>query len=142
MRAQSRVAEWDIQPILGAVPTIISGSTEESAKVLVQRAEELAQKLGNLKMAQVRDIFDELRQVESLWTRDPKMALHRLYLLKPRLAYRAARIQELWPLAKVLERTVDEVVSAGTDEGKRDRFRRLMEFVEAIVAYHKARGGE
>ncbi len=107
--------------------------------VLVQRAKELVQMLGNIKMAQVRDIFDELRQIESLWTRDPETAIHRLYLLKPRLAYRSARIEGLEPLAQVLERAVSEVVNAKKPEEMRARFRRLMEFAEAIVAYHAAR---
>lgn len=145
MRAQSRASEEDIQPILSAIPAIISSpDPEESARVLVERARELAEKLRarDLKMAQVRDIFDELRQIESQWMRDAKTALHRLHLLKPRLAYRTVRTPESKPLARVLERAIEEVASAGTDSAKQERFRRLMEFAEAIVAYHKFYGGE
>lgn len=142
MRAQSRFTEDDVQPIVNAVPTIITGAAEESAKAMVQWAAALAQKLRDVKMAQVRDIFDELRQIESLWTRNAEAALHRLHLLKPRLAYRTVRNPKLESLAKVLERAIDEVVSAEKKEAKRERFRRLMEFAEAIVAYHKAHGGE
>lgn len=143
MKAQSRTPEGGINPILNAIPTIISSQDlEESGRVLVGSARELAEKLKDLKMAQVRDIFDELRQIESLWMRDAKAALHRLHLLKPRLIYRTARKREWEPLARVLERAIEEVVSAGTDSAKHERFRRLMEFTEAIVAYHKAYGGE
>lgn len=145
MRDRSRFMEEGVQSIVNAVPIIITGTAEESAKAIVQWAEALAQKLQDVKdvkMAQVRDIFDELRQIESLWTRNAEAALHRLHLLKPRLAYRAARIEKLRPLAEVLRQAIDEVVSAGKEEDKRERFRRLMEFVEAIVAYHKAHGGE
>lgn len=141
MKPLSGASAVHIGPILGDVPKIISGPPVESAMVLVQRAEELAQNLKDLKMAQVRDIFDELRQIESLWTRDPDIAIRRLYLLKPRLAYRSARIKELLPLAQVLERAVNEVVNAGKREEMRARFRRLMEFAEAIVAYHKVHEG-
>ncbi len=143
MKAQAQASDEELRPILAAVPTIISEpDLEKSAKALVEWAQKLAQQLRELKMAQVRDIFDELRQIESLWTRDPKSAVHRLHLLKPRLAYRAARIKELRPLAQVLEQAVEVVAEAGTDEAKRERFRRLMEFAEAVVAYHKAYGGE
>ncbi|MFN3346326.1 MAG: type III-A CRISPR-associated protein Csm2, partial [Candidatus Bipolaricaulaceae bacterium] len=128
-----------------AVPTIIGEQDPvKSAEVLVQQAEALAKKLARegLKMAQVRDVFDELRQIESLWTRNPQSALRRLLLLRPKLRYRTARVKELQSLAEVLEHAVEEVMRAETNEVKRERFRRLMEFAEAVVAYHKAYGGE
>lgn len=138
MRAQSRVAEWDIQPILGAVPTIISGSTEESAKVLVQRAEELAQKLPAGQMTQVRTIFDELRHIESLWMlKQTALAIRRLHLLKPKLKYRASRKSSLKPLADVLSYAVEKVVEAQSDDEKLKRFQHLVEFAEAVLAYYK-----
>ncbi len=145
MRAQSKVREEEIQPIVNAVPTIITGAAEESAKAIVQWAEVLARKLKvqDLGKTQVRSVFDELCHIESLFEKKKhEDALHRLHLLKPRLIYQTARISGLAPLVKVLERAIDEVVNAETKEDKRERFRRLMEFAEAVVAYHKAYGGE
>lgn len=140
MREQLGVSEAELKPILSDVPRIIGDA--KAVDVLVRRAEELAQKLRGLKMAQARDIFDELRQIESLWMRNKEQAIRRLHLLRPKLAYRTKRIAELGPLARVLESAVQEVVQAEPDSEKEKRFRRLMEFAEAIVAYHKAYGGE
>ena len=141
MRGGPNISDAQLQQILSDVPKIINDP--KTADVLVKRAEELGQKLATekLRMAQARDIFDELRQIESIWLREPERALRRLHLLRPKLAYRRARVQELEPLAEVLDRAVVEVVSAGDAAQRHDRFRRLMEFMEAIVAYHKFYGG-
>jgi len=141
MRGGPNISDAQLQQILSDVPKIINDP--KTADVLVKRAEELGQKLATekLRMAQARDIFDELRQIESIWLREPERALRRLHLLRPKLAYRRARVQELEPLAEVLDRAVVEVVSAGDAAQRHDRFRRLMEFMEAIVAYHKFHGG-
>ena len=141
MRGGPNISDAQLQQILSDVPKIINDP--KTADVLVKRAEELGQKLATekLRMAQARDIFDELRQIESIWLREPERALRRLHLLRPKLAYRRARVQELEPLAEVLDRAVVEVVSAGDAAQRHDRFRRLMEFMEAVVAYHKFHGG-
>lgn len=142
MKNQPTVPEAELQPILADVPKIINDP--KAADVLVKRADELGQKLKNigLKMTQVRDIFDELRKIESTWMRDSEQAIRRVHLLRPKLAYRTKRVTELQPLAKVLDLAVQEVVKAGGDGEKRERFQRLVEFAEAIVAYHKYHGGE
>ena len=141
MRGGQSVSDAQLQQILADVPKIINDP--KTADVLVKRADELGQRLVNerLRMAQARDIFDELRQIESIWLREPERALRRLHLLRPKLAYRRARVRELGTLADVLDKAVAEVVSALNAAEKHDRFRRLMEFMEAIVAYHKFYGG-
>jgi CRISPR-associated protein Csm2 len=141
MRGGQSVSDAQLQQILADVPKILNDP--KTADVLVKRADELGQRLVNerLRMAQARDIFDELRQIESIWLREPERALRRLHLLRPKLAYRRARVRELGTLADVLDKALAEVVSAPNAAEKHDRFRRLMEFMEAIVAYHKFYGG-
>jgi len=56
-------------------------------------------------------------------------------LLKPKLAYAAARQNAVKPLNKVMEAAIDKVHS------KAD-FDRLIQLVESIIAYHKAEGGK
>lgn len=140
MRGSPNVSEAELRSILGDVPKIIGDA--RAADVLVRRADELAQKIRKLKMAQARDIFDELRQIESLWMRNPDQALRRLHLLRPKMAYRTKRIPELEPLAMVLDSAVLEVVNTASESERKERFRRLVEFAEAVVAYHKYYGGE
>lgn len=119
---------------------IIAG--EDGSQTLVKRAEELGKQLvvERLKSSQIRAIFDEVRQIESLWLQNEKTALHKVYLLKPKLAYRAARSSEGVPtLKEVLTSAIDIVVEAPAEA--KERFRRFTEFFEAILAYHKAHGG-
>ncbi len=109
---------------------------------MVRKAEELGKQLVSerLKASQIRAIFDEVRQIESLWLQDAQKALHKVHLLKPKLAYRAARSQDGVPtLKKVLSDAIDIVVES--PEAAKERFRRFTEFFEAIIAYHKAYGG-
>ena len=119
---------------------IIAG--ENGSRTLVEQAEELGKQLvvEKLKSSQIRAIFDEVRQIESLWLQDEQKALHKVHLLKPKLAYRAARSSEGVPtLKEVLSNAIDIVVES-PDKAK-ERFHRFTEFFEAILAYHKAHGG-
>ncbi len=56
-------------------------------------------------------------------------------LLKPKLAYAAARQKAAKPLGDVISAAIDKV---HTNED----FERLVQFIESIIAYHKAEGGK
>ena len=62
--------------------------------------------------------------------------MRELLLLKPKLAYQAAREEKVKPLADVLEVAIDQV------DGRRERFQRFVELFEAILAYHTTYGGK
>lgn len=118
---------------------IIAGDPVESAKA----TDEWGQKIGtalkqDLKSAQIRNIFGKVRQIEMYWsateTHD-KVALRDLILLKPKLRYQAERKQEVNALADVLTQMINRV-------DNRDKFQRFVDFFEAILAYHKAAGGQ
>ncbi len=64
-----------------------------------------------------------------------KNDLIEIVLLKPKLAYAAARQRSAEPLQAVLDASIDRVHTV-TD------FKRLVQFVESIIAYHKAAGGK
>jgi len=122
---------------------ILTGEPGAASAALVRKAEETAGKLADLAKAgdtgkaQIRAIFDELRHIEALWLSDSKQALHRVYLLKPKMAYRASREQRLAPLVDVLSPALDVVVQ---DPGQvKRRFARLVELGEAILAYYTAK---
>lgn len=55
-------------------------------------------------------------------------------LLKPKLAYAAARQPAAKPLSKVISVAIDKVHSI-------EDFERLVQFIESTIAYHKAEGG-
>ena len=128
--------------------TVISSSTPGATRLLIKEAEALGRQLAQgkpeLKTSQIRAIFGEVRQIERQLSTDDaggqKRALRRLLLIKPKMAYRAARPQGrgVAELASVLDPAID-LVAGGPDP--RENFRRFVDFFEAILAYHKAAGG-
>ena len=58
-----------------------------------------------------------------------------MVLLQPKLAYAAARQKAAKPLSDVMSIAIDKVHS-------KEDFERLVQFLESIIAYHKAEGGK
>ncbi|HDQ34945.1 MAG TPA: type III-A CRISPR-associated protein Csm2, partial [Chloroflexi bacterium] len=103
---------------------------------------------------QIRALFGEVRQIQGEWSiaghRD--QALRRLFLLKPKMAYRQRkeRGRAVQALVEVLDPALDLVTKAqprpegqapGGADNQDDNFQRFVDFFEAILAYHKAYGG-
>lgn len=96
----------------------------------------------SLTRAQIRNLFAEARSIEASWRHSPDASFRRLVLLKPKLAYQARRQSAVEPLAKALAEGIDAVIAAGDNSPLRaERFRRWMQLFEAILAYHRASGG-
>ena len=124
-------------------------TADESGKELVEMAQQLAQTLvhNNLTSSQIRNVFTEARQIEAMWQMGGEhkiSALRRLTMLKPKLAYQAARLKQsridIQDLQKKLSDAIDEVEKAPADQ-KDKLFDRFMDFFEAVLAYHRAEGG-
>ncbi len=122
----------------------------DRAQLLIESAEKVGQSLasgdGKLTTSQIRALFGEVRQIQAQWSMGGvgrQRAARRLILLKPKMAYRAQkeRSRGVRELVQVLDAAVNEVI-AETDDRRQDaHFRRFVEFFEAILAYHKAHGG-
>ncbi len=127
---------------------IVEDSPETLVRVSRALGEELAR--GGLTTHQLRNLFGEVRRIamevelEQVKARTEgqgaRSALspsirRRIQLLKPRMAYQAARIQKrdnpMRRLAEVLEHAINQI------QEDPDRFERFVDFVEAIVAYHR-----
>ena len=119
---------------------IASGDPEK----LVQTAESVGKRLAqlNLSTSQIRAIFGEVRQIEAEWPLDSEKARRKFILLKPKMAYRARKEsgQGVKELVRILDPAVDLVTKERAEEDR--RFKRFVEFFEAILAYHKAHGGK
>lgn len=124
-----------------------SEGSKNSAKLLVQEAEVFGKviKNGGLTTAQIRNIFGTVKKLENkLAQREDKDENFKskigdpLILLKPKLAYAAARHKRkpgLTALTNVLSDAIDLVKS-------KEDFERFVNFFEAILAYHRAAGGK
>ena len=126
------------------ITAIINGDADR----LVREAEKLGAALQAQKLTtnQIRNIFGTVRRIEMNWPEIPKDEADRqrviraqrdLVLLKPKMAYQAKRERgrAVQMLTDVLSTAIDQV---GKD---RTKFQHFVDFFEAILAYHKAYGG-
>ncbi|PWH15967.1 MAG: type III-A CRISPR-associated protein Csm2 [Ardenticatenia bacterium] len=123
------------------------------AETLVRWADRIGKGLkdSGLTTSQIRALFGEVRQIQAEWTIHRSKALRRLILLKPKMAYRARkeRGKAVGDLVSVLQPALDLVVKAkpktpseDNPNNQDDNYQRFAEFFEAILAYHKAYGGD
>ncbi|WP_029214723.1 type III-A CRISPR-associated protein Csm2 [Kallotenue papyrolyticum] len=127
---------------------IVDGDNSALNEAAEQIGKELAREY-RLTTSQIRGIFGTVRQIEMDWLRPDRSeqaadaaererrALRELTLLKPRMAYQAARdrgrgVEEL---RQVLAPAIDLIAN------DRQRFKNFVDFFEAILAYHRAAGG-
>ena len=134
-------------------PKVLSSiiTDPEGAELLVETADNLGKQLkeSGLTTSQIRALFGEVRQIQAQWSlpgeQNARQARRRLILLKPKMRYRARKERErgkaVSELVGVLEPAVDLVVAEKSPEKQKERFDRFVEFFEAILAYHKAYGG-
>ncbi|MDI9547817.1 MAG: type III-A CRISPR-associated protein Csm2 [Chloroflexota bacterium] len=120
----------------------------EGAETLVRVADQVGRQLkdSGLTTSQIRALFGEVRQIEAQWSmgnESRKTAGRRLILLKPKMAYRARRAsgRAVEELVSVLDPALDQVIQTRDPSAQDHNFKRFVEFFEAILAYHKAYGG-
>ena len=102
----------------------------------IARDELLADRHNKVTTSQIRNIFGMVKRLEM--NREDPAAYQQLILIKPKLAYIAGRhdkVSGLKYLRNVLGKAIDLV---GVDTV---RFQNFCRFFEAILAYHKAHGG-
>ncbi|WP_017295921.1 type III-A CRISPR-associated protein Csm2 [Geminocystis herdmanii] len=113
---------------------------------LVNHSEEFGRFLKNqrLETNQIRKFLDAINRLKVKLTQGGEnksetdlfqLVEPEIVLLKPKLAYAAARVDAAKPLSDVMAQVIDKVQSL-------DDFDRLVQFIESIIAYHKAAGGK
>jgi CRISPR-associated protein Csm2 len=107
---------------------------EEGGEALVTAAEDLGNRLENrqLKTAQIRKVYGAVKKIQM----SDKFHRNDLIMLKPKLAYAAARNDAVMDLKDALTQAIDRV---GDDP---QRFKNFVDFFEATLAYHRAAGGK
>lgn len=112
---------------------------DEAAKAMVECAEKMGMDLtrNEVKAHQIRNVYGTMKKLEM--EEYSTVTQRHLHLLKPRLAYAAARQEgqakaAMMRLGKCLGHAIDAVTDAAT-------FQRFCQFFEAILAYHKVHGG-
>jgi CRISPR-associated protein Csm2 len=117
-------------------------------KDTVEKAKQYGEKLVNptsrrddsLTTSQIRNVFGELRRIQLNGYKNEKTAF---LLIKPKLAYAVKRhrkkgIELFYELFSIGYDSVD----TNKDEEGTKHFENLMNFMEAVLAYHKFHGGK
>jgi CRISPR-associated protein Csm2 len=98
---------------------------------------------GNFTTSQIRNVFGEIKRIQMGGFKDHKTDF---LLLRPKMAYASKRATDKDKYAtgagdfeKVLKSAHEAVASGTLDDEK--RFENFCDFVEAVLAYHKAAGG-
>ena len=109
---------------------------KEGGESLVQKAQALGEKLAilELKTTQIRKIYSAVKKIER-----SGFDQNKLVMLKPKLAYAAARNDQVTLLKEALTQAIDHINQV---EDKKEKFENFINFFEAILAYHKAAGGD
>lgn len=121
--------------------TWISDRLDSSA---IDFADEFGKSLAENKLTtnQIRNFFGEVRRIEMKGILQEKT---RFLLLAPKLAYAAKRadIHAAESFKKVMTMAHQVVIREENDDKKFEhRFKNFVQFLEAILAYHKAYGGK
>lgn len=125
-----------------------SGFQEYGISELVNHTEQLGKELvrKQLKTNQIRKFLDAVKRLKSLLNKDATrnfdVIKDDLKFLRVQLVYAAARQQKsardpgpVAPFKQVLEAAINKVNNT-------QDFDRFVQLVEAIIAYHKAAGGQ
>lgn len=111
---------------------------EYQIRDLVNETEELGEKLAkNLKTTQIRKFLDAVNRLKAQPEREKDFEKIKpgIELLRPQLAYAAARQQSVKDLRLVMESAIKQIEDS-------EDFTRLVQLIESIIAYHKAAGGK
>ena len=113
--------------------TLPKNVIEQGGDALVDAAKDLGDRLERrqLKTAQIRKVYGAVKKIQMT----DEFRRNDLIMLKPKLAYAAARNNEVADLRDALTQAIDRV----GDDPK--RFKNFVDFFEATLAYHKAAGG-
>ncbi len=136
-----------IDPVQKIISSDDPGTLVEQARIIGKQAAD-----ARLTTNQIRNVYGPVRQIELTWpeitaksSADDRQrasaAYRQVVLLKPKLGYLAAREPKLVPLEEIFVKAIDEIRGATTEHERRARFKRFVEFFEAILAYHKKFGG-
>jgi CRISPR-associated protein Csm2 len=131
---------------LNDVKTVVNTDTP---KLLIETAKSIAEN-SPASTSQLRNIFGPVRQIELMWPeakpenqkdadvlKKSAAAFRQVVLLRPKLAYLVNRDKKLAEMGQILGTAIDEIAAVESPVERYARFKRFVEFFEAILAYHK-----
>jgi CRISPR-associated protein Csm2 len=113
---------------------------QEELENIQKQAEKEKETIGQIVKVEEKDLYIKLKDIQNKADENKDKLIFAkieadVVLLKPKLAYAAARQRSAKPLEEVISVAIDKV------ESTKD-FERLVQLIESIIAYHKAEGGK
>jgi CRISPR-associated protein Csm2 len=95
--------------------------------------------------SQIRNFFGEIKKIEAMGIKDSK-GRGRLYMVAPKLAYTIGRLKSKNKKAEAtalndLLKDITSSIEVIDQDNTGASFKHLVNYMEAIVAYHKYNGG-
>jgi CRISPR type III-A-associated protein Csm2 len=99
-------------------------------------AEQIARNVSrDVKISQLRKFFSEIKEITELGQKNPQEAQKRIWLLYPIIAYAQGRRVISRDFANMLNQVLEKV--EGESCNKKEDYKRLEDFMTALVAYFK-----
>lgn len=117
---------------------------KKGGEALVGAAEKLGKEISDrrrgITTSQIRRVFSSVKKIQMKVQMGGEFQRNELILLKPKLAYVAARAPDPRKAStEKLKNVLTEAIGLVDDDKK---FQNFVTFFEAILAYHRAYGGE
>jgi len=116
-------------------PKLLNPQQDPNGKLLFEYAEKVGKKIryDGVTVSQIRKIYSEVKKLKY----DAKGEYqYNLRLIKAQIGYTAGRFSRLKNFKNVFDILIQETVNGGEAELKR-----FKDFFEAVIAYHRAYGG-
>jgi len=122
----------------------IADVIEKGGDDLVDAAEGLGKRIGDkdkgVTTSQIRKVYNAVKRIQGKIQTDGEFQRNDLILLKPKLAYVAARAPGARKAST--EKLKDVLTQAIEQVDTQEKFENFVNFFEATLAYHKAAGGK
>ncbi|MCX7694733.1 MAG: type III-A CRISPR-associated protein Csm2 [Caloramator sp.] len=114
---------------------LLDSKQDADGNLLFEMAEKVGRKIKDdgVTVSQIRKIYSEVKKLEYDEKGDYK---YNLRLIKAQIGYTAGRFSKLKTFKNVFD-----VLIAETLKGQKNELKRFKDFFEAVIAYHRAFGG-
>jgi len=124
-----------IEFVMKNIENAINKQKDKKGDIFIQCAEKLGEILKNVSYSKIRRVYNEAKSISR--EKFSEETIYKLKVLKSLIAYTEGRFPELKKVNfyEVFSRAINEA------EKNEDNYKRFFDFFQAVIAYHRAKGG-
>lgn len=121
--------------VIKNIENAINKQKDKKGDIFIQCAEKLGEILKNVSYSKIRRVYNEAKSISR--EKFSEETIYKLKVLKSLIAYTEGRFPELKKVNfyEVFSRAINEA------EKNEDNYKRFFDFFQAVIAYHRAKGG-